>query len=175
MNILSYINDIISKIEKGLIIFSLSVMVVLTFSNVMLRALYTHANIEWANNLIGRVDWSEPMSRLMVLWVAFLGASLLTRDNRHIRIEIPGIMGSPFWSAMREVIISMGCAVICIFILKASIDYLSMEKEYGSGVLIGVPMWIYQIIIPSGFSIMLFRFIINGIKNLISIFSGKLS
>jgi TRAP-type C4-dicarboxylate transport system permease small subunit len=167
MNILKYINNIILKIEQWLVIVSLILMVVLTSVNVILRALYTHAHLQWANTVLSKVDWGEPFARLLVLWVAFLGASLLTSENRHIRIEIPGIMKSPFWSAIRELILSLVCMVICFFMINSSVDYLSMEMEYSSGTIIGVPGWVFQIIIPAGFSIMLFRFLINGLDNLI--------
>lgn len=173
MNILKYIDNIILKIEQLLVIVSLTFMVILTSVNVILRALYTHAHIQWANTVLSRVDWSEPFARLLVLWVAFLGASLLTKENRHIRIEIPGVMKSPPWSTIREFVLSLACVIICIFMVKASVDYLSIEMEYGASMILGVPGWVYQLIIPVGFSIMLFRFLINGLKNLIFLLKSR--
>jgi TRAP-type C4-dicarboxylate transport system permease small subunit len=173
MNILKYIDKIILKIEHWLVIISLTLMVIFTSMNVIFRALYTHAHMQWANNILSRVDWSEPFARLLVLWVAFLGASLLTKENRHIRIEIPGIMTSPLWSAVRELLLSLGCVVICLFMVKNSVDYLLMEMKYGSSTFMGAPAWVYQLIIPAGFSIMLFRFLINGLENLLILSRGR--
>ncbi|MDB9823051.1 TRAP transporter small permease [Deltaproteobacteria bacterium] len=169
MKILQYIDRAIKKVENWLIIISLTLMVVLTFVNVILRALYTHAHIQWANTLLSQADWSDQLARLMVLWVTFLGASLLTGDNRHIKIDLMGPLLSPRWLSARELILSIGCMVICAFMLNASIDYIKIEMEFGSNTLPGIPSWICQLIIPSGFALILFRFFIRALEQLLSI------
>ena len=63
MKILKSIDWVIEKVERWLVIASLTIMIVLIFFNVLLRSLYTHAHIQWANNLLGQVDWTEPFAR----------------------------------------------------------------------------------------------------------------
>ena len=122
-------------------------MVIFSFLNVVLRALYTKFNLQFANSLLTNVDWSEPFARLMVLWITFLGASLLTKNNRHIRIDIMGHFLSPFLLSIRELVLSMACAAICFFMVRASIGYISMEIEYGTSSVMGVAAWKWQIIL----------------------------
>lgn len=170
---IDFINGILEIVEKWLVIISFSLMVVFSFLNVVLRALYTKFNIQFANTLLTSVDWSEPFARLMVLWITFLGASLLTKDNRHIRIDFMGHFLSPFLLSLREFILSVSCAIICFFMVRASIGYVGMEMQYGTGSVMGIAAWKWQIIIPFGFSIMLFRFSLNTLKEIIRIPSGK--
>jgi TRAP-type C4-dicarboxylate transport system permease small subunit len=173
INKVNLVNNIVEQIEKWLVITSFSLMVIFSFLNVILRALYTKFNIQFANTLLTSLDWSEPFARLMVLWVTFLGASLLTKDNRHIRIDIMGHFLSPLLLSLRELILSIACAVVCFFMVRASIGYISMEMEYGSGSVMGIDAWKWEIIIPLGFGLMLFRFLLNTLKEIIKMSSGE--
>lgn len=172
MKILRYIDKIIARAERWLIVCSLGIMVILTFFNVILRALYTHAHIQWANTILGQVDWTETLVRLLILWVTFLGASLLTGDNRHIKIDIMTPMLSKKFLPIREALLSLVCVIICIILLKASIDYIRIEMEFGGELFYGLPIWLGQIILPIGFSVILFRFLLLMITSTIKSIQG---
>ena len=172
INQINFINKFLEKVEKWLVITSLTIMIVFSFLNVILRALYTKFDIQLANTALISLDWSEPLARLMVLWITFLGASLLSRDNRHIRIDIMGQFLSPFPLLIRELIISTACTIICILMVRASVGYISMEMQYDTSSIMGISAWKWQIILPFGFVMMSFRFICNILIN-ISELSGR--
>lgn len=173
MKTLRRIDRAMARIEGWFIVLFLSLMIALTFIQVLLRGLYTHGHLAWANALLGYMDWGEPFVRLLVLWVTFLGASLLTKDNKHIKIDLTASFFSDRWMAYRNVCLYLACAVICGLMLKASIDYVRTEWEYGGVLFLGIPTWIGQIILPMGFSLLLFRFIIMGIDQALLIFRGR--
>ncbi len=173
MKVLRSIDHAIAKVEGWLIIIFLALMVSLTFSQVMLRALFTHAQFQWANFILGHVDWSEPLARLLVLWITFLGASLLTRENKHIKIDLLPAVIPPKWLPYRELILSIGCVVICAFMLKASIGYIKLELDFGGYLFLKLPAWVGQLILPAGFLMILFRFLIRGMEQLLEIFRGS--
>jgi TRAP-type C4-dicarboxylate transport system permease small subunit len=169
MKILKSLDRAVGKAERILVIASLALMVLLTFLNIILRTLYSHAHLQWANNVLGQVDWTEPFVRLLVLWITFLGASLITGENRHIRIDVVGSFISSRWSPYREIILSIGCLIICSLMLKASIEYIGIEMDFGSYLFLMIPSWICQLIIPAGFSMMIFRFFIRAIEQALKI------
>ncbi|MBN1851039.1 MAG: TRAP transporter small permease [Deltaproteobacteria bacterium] len=173
MNILKIIDTIISKLERWLIITLLSAMVTLTFLHVSLRALYRYAHLQWANEFLGFIDWTEIFVRLMVLWITFLGASLLTRDGKHIKIDLMSTLLPKKWQPFREAFLSIGCVLICIFLLKASVAFLMIERSFGGVLFLGLPSWFGQMIIPVGFSLILFRFILRIIYQSIDLLRGK--
>ncbi len=175
MRILRFINKAVENLERALIITSLSLMVLLTFLNIMLRTLYTHGHILWANTLLGQVDWTEPFVRLLVLWITFLGASLITGQNRHIRIDMMRSLLPPGWLPVREIILSVCCMIICALMLKASIEYILIEMDYGSNLFFGVPSWVYQLILPAGFSVMIFRFFLGALEQSMGLAGKDLS
>ena len=78
--VITGINRALAKGEGWVIILLLWAMVILTFVKVGLRSLYTHGHFFWANKMLGVLDWSGPLVQLLVLWLTFLGSSLLTRE-----------------------------------------------------------------------------------------------
>ena len=172
MKALTVIDRLLAKLEGWLIIVSLSLMIILTFFRVILRGLYTHAHIQWANTILGQIDWTDPFVRLLVLWVTFLGASLLTGDNKHIKIDIMTSLLPPKWLPFREIILSAGCVLVSAFMLKASISYIKIEMDFGGELFLQLPAWIGQLILPIGFSTILFRFLLRGIDQILIIRKG---
>jgi len=172
MKILRLIDNALARVEGWLIVLLLSLMIVLTFFQVILRALYTHAHIQWANAILGQVDWADPFVRLLVLWITFLGASLLTGDHKHIKIDLMSAVLPQKWLPFRELILAIACILISAILLKASIDYVKMEMDFGGYLFLKLPTWIGQLILPAGFFLILFRFLLRGIEQVHEIFRG---
>ncbi|GEM_PF-3910164 len=163
------IYQVFESLERGLIILSFSLMIIFSFLNVVLRALYTKLGFGPANLILNNMEWSEPFSRMMLLWITFLGSSLLTTKNRHIKIDIFGQFMSPFLISIREIITSIVCMTICFLMFYASVGYIRMEIAHGTGILFGIKAWIWYLIIPAGFILILIRFGLNLFDTLINI------
>lgn len=174
MKILRSIDNAVSRLEGWLIVAFLSTMVTLTFFQVFLRALYIHGHVRWANTLMGQIDWAEPMVRLLVLWTALLGASLLTRENKHIKIDIMSDLLPRRCLPVRELILSVACMCVTALMVKASIGYIRMEMTFGARLFLGIPTWLGQVILPFGFSLLLFRFFIRGLGQTIQVLRGEM-
>jgi TRAP-type C4-dicarboxylate transport system permease small subunit len=163
MKILRWIDKALARFEGWLIVTLLWLMVTFTFVQVCLRGLYTHAHLQWANSLMGYLDWSEPLVRLLVLWLTFLGASLITGENKHIKIDLFSTLLPLKWQRTRELVLSVVCVVISAIMVKASIDYINMEMEFGGSMFLNLPNWAGQMILPAGFALILFRFSLRAI------------
>ena len=170
MKILHRINRAIARLEGWLIVFFLSLMVFFTFLQIILRSLYTQVHWSWANTMLGMVDWTEPLVRLLVLWITFFGASLLTGEQKHIRIDIVPALFSGKRINFRNILINLIGAIISAIMLKASLNYIQVEMDFGSTLFLNLPSWIGQIILPLGFALICFRFSINCLEQAIIIF-----
>lgn len=168
-NILKLLDKAFLHFERLIIIVLLGAMVTMASIQVVLRGLYTHGQFEWANSIIGHIDWSEPFTRLLVLWLTFLGASLITSDNKHIKIDILTELLPLKLRSIRELILSLTCVIICALMLKASIGYIEMERTFGDTVFLNIPAWIGQIILPIGFFLILFHTLIRSFEQMIII------
>ena len=164
MNVLNRMDRALGRVEGWLVVLFLSLMVTLTFLQVALRALFLYGHLHWANRFMGQMDWAEPLVRLLVLWVSFLGASLVTGENKHIKLDVVSDLMPRKWVSSLRLLVSASSAVITGFMLKASIHYVRMEASFGGELFAGLPNWIGQLILPIGFSIILFRFALKAVQ-----------
>lgn len=165
MKVLKWIDKGLVRLEVWVIISFLSLMVIFTFIQVCLRGLYTHGHVQWANAMMGRIDWSEPLVRLLVLWLTFLGASLITRENKHIKIDLFSTLLPNKWRPIREFILSIVCVIISAKMLFVCSGYVKIEMQFGGTLFLSFPSWIGELILPVGFALILFRFFVKTIDN----------
>ncbi|MFT6012233.1 MAG: TRAP-type C4-dicarboxylate transport system permease small subunit, partial [Candidatus Azotimanducaceae bacterium] len=64
------------RLEDSLLVFSLLAMLLIALGQIVLR-----------NGFDSGVLWAESFARILVLWVAMLGAMVATRENNHISID----------------------------------------------------------------------------------------
>ena len=169
MIFLKWVDNTLARIEGWLIIAFLWSMVLFTFIQVCLRGLYTHGHLQWANSLMGHLDWSEPFVRLLVLWLTFLGASLVTREDKHIKIDLFSSLLPAKLLPLRAFILSIVCIIISALMMKVSVGYIKMEMEFGGTIFANFPAWIGELIIPAGFALILFRFLLRAMDQGIEI------
>ena len=148
--------------ENFIILVTLGGMVILSFLQVVLRNLFDTGLL-----------WGDILLRHLVLWVGFAGASLATREEKHINVDILTKMLPP-----RAVPYIRGCVylfaiVICYILTKASYVFLTFEVEAGSILFLDIPGWYFQIILPIGFALIGFRFFLKIIEQLFGGFSGR--
>ena len=172
MNILKHIDRALGRFEGWLIVLFLWVMILISFLQIILRTLYTHAHIQWANYILGQVDWAEPCARLLVLWLTFLGASLVTGENKHIKIDLMSAILPQRWLPYRELVLSLACVIISALLFKASLDYVRVEMSFGGHLFLKLPTWVGQLIIPAGFLLILFRFFLRGLEQVTAMVRG---
>jgi TRAP-type C4-dicarboxylate transport system permease small subunit len=169
MKHLARIDKAIARFEGWLLIIFLSLMVSLTFIQVILRSLFIYAQLGWANDLMGRLDWAEPLVRLLVLWVTFLGASLVTGENRHIKIDLLTQIIPTSWLPLVDVLLSLAGALVAALMLKASLFYVGTEMSFGGRLFLNLPTWIGQLILPLGFLLICFRFLGRSLSSALGI------
>jgi C4-dicarboxylate transporter DctQ subunit len=162
MKWLETINRSIEKVETILLVIILSTMVLLAFLQVVLRNLFDQG-----------ILWADIFLRHLVLWVGFIGASLATREEKHINIDL----FTRFLSAKGKNIIQVGtnlfAFIICILMAEAGWTFVQDEKAMGTLLFNNVSAWYFQLIIPVGFFLMAFRFFINSLHNVRKIIKGK--
>jgi TRAP-type C4-dicarboxylate transport system permease small subunit len=172
MNILRVIDRALARVEGWFIVGFLAIMVTLTFLQVILRGLFIYGHLHWANTLMAHLDWAEPLVRLSVLWITFLGASLVTGENKHIKIDLVSGMLPRRWLPYRELLLCIASALVSLLMIKASLGYITMEMNSGVNLILTVPMWVGQLILPAGFSLLVFRFLFRGLLEAMAIRKG---
>ncbi len=165
----------IARVEGWLLCAILWTVIGFVFFNLGLRALYTHGQFQWANRLLGFFGWSDILVRLLVLWLGLLGASLLTADGRHLRIDVFAGRLPRLAEAWRELVLSLVSFGICGIMVGVSVRYLRLEASYGGSVLPGFPAWAAELILPLGFLLMGFRFLLQSLDRVLHLVHGARS
>jgi TRAP-type C4-dicarboxylate transport system permease small subunit len=74
---------------------------------------------EWAHELLRDLSWIDDFLKKGTLWLAFLGASLATRDERHIAIDLLPRFSSRRFKLVTQGLASMVGAVVSFFLARA--------------------------------------------------------
>jgi TRAP-type C4-dicarboxylate transport system permease small subunit len=142
----------LSFIESCFLVFILTFMICLAFLQVILRNFFSSS-----------ILWADPLLRHWVLWVGFLGASMSTRENRHINIDVLFRLLTPIWKRRVRIITSFFSAFISLWLLRASFVFVRDEYLVQSTFTLGIPLWPFLSIIPLGFVSITFRFLLKVI------------
>ena len=146
-SILSSINNAVACIEKFLLIIILSTMIGVSVLQIILRNFF-HTGL----------FTGELVTRHLVLWVCFVGASLTTYYRHHIKIDVINRLVSAKTNRWLSFAANLVSAVVCVYLGKAGYTFLVDEIHYGGYLADGLPRWIFTVVIPGWFYIMAVRF-----------------
>ncbi len=154
MRSIKSIDNALAKIEAASIVVLLSLMIALSFGQVILRNAF-HEGILWADILL----------RQLVLWVGFLGASLAVRQGRHISISVlPNILPKS-WEKPLAVLADLAAGIISAVMAWAAWSFVRIESESGSVLFLDIPVWIFQAVLPYSFCVMAVRYLLLVLEN----------
>lgn len=161
-NLLLKFNNLIARLENWLLILIVLLMVVFSFLQVVLRNVFSEGIL--AGDII---------LRHMVLWVGFIGASLATREERHITIDVFSRFLKGRLKLFVAILINLFSAAIALLLAQASYTFVMQEKEFETILFNNVPAWYFQIIIPIGFILITLRFVIISIDKIVGLFKTE--
>ena len=162
MKFLEKLNVLLERTETALLVTILMIMVIFAFLQVVLRNIFDEG-----------ILWGDIFLRHLVLWVGFLGASLATRESKHINIDLFTRFLSNRGKTISHIITGLFSAIICVLLTDASWTFVKDEQMMGTEIFSNVPAWYFQIIIPIGFLLMAFRFLVLTLGDIVGLFSRK--
>lgn len=151
-------DEIIDRIEQILIVILLSLMILVASLQIVLRNLF-ETGLSWGDSLI----------RNLVLWVGFIGASLATREGKHINIDVVSRWLPSLGKRIVTLVIHLFSLFVCILLTYASLKFLNNEAQMGETTFLNIPNWVLEIILPMIFGLMSFRFGLQFFKSLVRV------
>ena len=140
------------RAEDALLVFLLSAMIVLASTQILLR-----------NFLDSGFVWIDPLLRVLVLWLALIGATVATRNNRHIRIDLLSKFFSRNTHRLIQSIIGQVSAWTCLVVAWYGFKWIQMDYVDGVTSFAGVPAWLLEVIIPVTFALIGLRYLIMSV------------
>lgn len=150
---------VIRHIENAVIVLLLSVLLLVCFVQVAGRLFFN----------IGFVA-ADPLIYQLVLWIGLVGAVIASREKSHITIDIVSRFATGRWLAFIQTITYLFSAGICLFLAWISIRFIRDERAFSDAELLGIPVWIWQIILPVSFLIIGSRYAKYAVMKLITLF-----
>lgn len=151
MKLIQKIDQWINRLEGGLLIFLLSIMVILAFLQVALRNFFSTG-----------IPWGDIVLRQIVLWLGFLGGTLATSQERHIHIDAFAHFMSPKVRAVVRIFTNLFGAVVCVLLFQAAVRFVQSEIEANTMMFKQIPVWYAEVIIPFGFALHAIHFLIRS-------------
>lgn len=149
-------------LENIILVSLLSGMMLLAVGQIVLREVFD-TGIIWADELV----------RLVVLWLAMMGAMAACREDRHIRIDALSHLFSDNVISLIRIVVDLFAAGVCAVIAWHAYRYLQLEIEFEDTVLVNTPAWIAHVVIPIGFAVFSYRFLVSVVKRLVGIFIAE--
>ncbi|MFK8015569.1 MAG: TRAP transporter small permease [Gammaproteobacteria bacterium] len=150
--------------ENLLLLLSLTAMVLLAVAQIVAR-----------NAGIGGMAFSDELLRLLVLWVAMIGAVAASRDDHHIRIDILSrFLPTRVRLSMRVLVDVFTCAV-CAIVAWYSLSFVGSTREYEDLAFGKLPLWWFQAVLPVGFALISYRYALWAVRHTIEAWRGDAS
>ena len=124
----------------------LAVMVLLPLAEIVVRPV-----------LAGGIPGSIPFVQHLTLWVGFLGAALAARENKLIALATASfIPEGGVRRATQAFAATVGAAVTGLLAWSA-MDVVAIEMDVGGEIALGIPSWVFQLVLPAGFAVIAMR------------------
>ena len=148
-------DDRIARVEETLLVSFLGFIIIIAFLQIVLRNLFSTG-----------LDWGDTLLRNLVLWIGFIGATLATKDGKHINIDVVSRGLSPVGKNLVTGITHLFAFAVCCALTYATLKFIRNEMQMGQKTFLNIPAWIPEMILPMTFSLMTFRFGLRFFKNL---------
>ena len=139
--------------EDALLVLILSAMILLAAMQILLRNLFDFGFI-----------WTDELLRLSVLWLAVAGAVAASRDDRHISIAVLDRFLPDTVQKLSRIVLDLFTATVCALLAWHGAAFMLTSREFGDTLLGNFPAWILQAIIPVGFALISWRYLLFSIR-----------
>ena len=153
---------VLGSIEDALLVILLATMIGLAAWQIVARNLMDTAII-----------WGDPLLRVLVLWVGFLGAVAATRDDRQINVDVVSRFVDEPWRSRIRVLTDLFTAAVSAFLAWQAFRFVKDAWAYEEMAFSSVPMWLTASVLPLAFGLLAMRYILLTGFHLRRGFGGK--
>ena len=133
--------------ENALLIAMLALMVLLAAAQILFR-----------NFLNVIILGADQMLRLLVLWVAFLGAVAASREGKHIHVDAVARWLPGRARAGVAALTDLFTLVVCLVLAWQALRFIQSARESAEMAFGALPVWVAAIILPLAFTLIGLRY-----------------
>jgi len=143
----------VHRFEDILLVVLLSSMVLLASTQILLRNLFEFGLV-----------WADPLLRIMVLWLGMIGATVASRDNRHIHIDLVSHFFSKTAYLLIQTFVGQFTSWVCLLVAWNGAHWVRLDFVDGLTGILGIPAWALEIIIPITFALIGIRYFLFSLR-----------
>lgn len=140
-------------LETGLLVVLLGFLVVFSSAQIVLRNVFS----------IG-VTWGDGLTRVVVLWLALLGALAASSDGKHIRMNALLQRLPPSLQVVTGAASDLFAAAVSAVLAYLSFTFVRDSRSYGDVLLGQFPAWWFESIMPVAFALIAYRFVVHALR-----------
>jgi TRAP-type C4-dicarboxylate transport system permease small subunit len=138
---------IVTWTENALLIAMLALMVGLAAAQILFRNFFDIS-----------IHGADQMLRLLVLWVAFLGAVAASREGKHIHVDaiarwLPGRV-----KAGVVAVTDLFTLIVCLLVAWQALRFIQDARESAEMAFGALPVWMAALILPLAFTLIALRY-----------------
>lgn len=141
---------VITWVENLALIALLALMIGLAGTQILLRNVFD-------SGMVG----VDQVLRLLVLWVALLGAVTASRDEKHINLDVVSRWLPARARAVSHTITSLFTLIVCVVLAWHAARFVLDERASGTVAFGSFPVWIAELILPAAFALIALRYLIH--------------
>ena len=130
--VLTPISDALDKVCSAAIVLMLGAMVIITGAQIICRTWFT------------ALSWSDEVTRYLLIWSTFLGATVVYRHNGHISVTVLQDAVKPKAAKVLRVLVHAICFVLFAVLSYYSTLYCMKLKKTATAMPIKMK-WIYML------------------------------
>lgn len=143
------VKKIFNNIEEYIVIVLLTIMTVVVFWQVVCRFI-----------LKVSLPWSEELSRYILVWTSFLGASIGVKRGAHIGVEAFVMILPKSMKVAAKYLGIILSVIFCIVVFNGSLGIIQKQMmTHQVSPAMQIPMWWAYAALPAGSLLMAVRFI----------------
>jgi C4-dicarboxylate transporter, DctM subunit len=143
----------LKTVENALVSVALFAMVLIPLAESFLRRTF-HTGIPASTTIVQQ----------LVLVVGMLGGAIAAREGRLLALSTLGEALHGQLKSIARIFTSSVAATITAFLSLSSYQFVATEREAGTILAFGIPLWVVEWVLPLGFAVIAFRILFHSSK-----------
>ena len=149
-------------LENALLALMLGSLILLSAGQILLRNLFDFG-----------FPWTDPLLKMLVLWVGVLGAVAASRENKHIAIDVLSRILTGRALAALQMVVAFFTFIICALLAWYCYEFVLIEYAWSDVELAGLPSWFWQSVLPVGFGLIAWRYLVLAVEKVVEVLAHK--
>jgi TRAP-type C4-dicarboxylate transport system permease small subunit len=149
-------------VENSMLVVLLTSMILLASSQIILRNFFDSGFV-----------WADELLRILLLWTAMFGAVAASRENRQIAIDVLSRFLPGRWKNLAMTLVQFFTAAVSGLIAWHSYRFVNDSRMFEDLLMGDWPAWVFQSVIPLGFAMIAYRYLVFGLASVWKVIRGK--